>query len=98
MILPHYLSLINPFVGLGLSQSEAVPPTIKALISTYVIDFFSSTMIRIHIKNENINLSFSSNDLTTFSYRILVKLALIFLTLSDLPDLAELIAFENRSI
>jgi len=40
----------------------------------------SISSIFIHIKNENINLSFSNNDLQTFSYRIyyVVSIILVF--------------------
>ena len=65
-IFPHYLSESHPDEGLALGAEIAVPPIIKNRISYYVIAFLSISSIFMHNNKENINLSFSSKDLTTY--------------------------------
>jgi len=98
MIFPHYFSVSHPSVGFGLFAVIAVPPTIKNLTSYGDMIFFSSCMILTTISTENVNLSFSNNDLIIFKKRVYVNILFIFLTLSNLPGAVFSTDLSNKSM
>lgn len=70
-------------------------PTIKNLISSYVIDYFSYKRILIAIRNEKISLSWAKSDLEMFKKKFSVKILNILVILALSLFCIDFIVFLN---